>query len=410
MTRNILIVTQYFPPEIGGGSQRSWGFAAELSNLDTNVIVLTPFPSYLMHKDERKIKYKLYEKSVENRLTIFRTFVLATDRGGFVKRLLYYFSFNVSSLFVALIHIRRIDFVLTISPPLFNGITGVLIKKIKKSKLIFDIGDLWPESAVQLGFLRNTYLIKLAEKLEKWIYRNSDFVNVVTRKTFEKVEFTHPYIPQLQYVPNFVDTENVISKGKNEQLLKKYELEDKLVFGYAGNIGSAQGVDIITKAAGRTKELNDIVYLIIGDGIERIKLENDIKKMELKNVLLLPPVNKDHIVNFISLFDVMIIPLVKNELFKITIPSKLYESMSAEIPVLLCVDGEARNIMENANCGIFVEPENHIMLSEKVIQFHSNKSLISELGTNGRISVLNNFSRQKVIKSFYEDVILNNLP
>ena len=93
--KSLLIVTQYFPPEIGGGSQRSWGFADELSNMDLNIIVITPFPSYLMNKHERKTKFKLFERSSENRLLIYRTFVLATDRGGFIKRLLYYFSFTL---------------------------------------------------------------------------------------------------------------------------------------------------------------------------------------------------------------------------------------------------------------------------------------------------------------------------
>ena len=398
--KNLIIVSQYFPPEIGGGSQRSFGFASELSRPDLNVTVVTPFPSYLMHKDEVKIKFKLYEKSVENNLTIYRTFVLATDRGGFLRRIAYYLSFTFSAILTLLLKIKNIDYIFIISPPLFTGITGVLTKKFKSAKLIFDIGDLWPESAIQLGFLKNSFAVKLAQKLECWIYKHSDIVNVVTKSTYQELKEQHPDIKNLAYVPNFVETSFVRRINKNEELLEKYNLRNKIVFGYAGNIGSAQGVKIIIDAAKQTSGYDEIKYLIIGEGIDKQDLEREIKSNELSNVLLLPPFSKDEIVKYISLFDVMIIPLVKNDLFKITIPSKLYESMSSEIPVLLCVDGEAREIVENANCGLYVEPENSVMLAEKVLTLYNDRNLITELGKNGRSVAVENFDRKKIILNF----------
>ncbi len=199
--KKLLIITQYFPPEIGGGSQRSFGFAKELSELGVDVTVVTPFPTYLMKKEDVKTKFKLYEKTKENGITVYQTFVIATDRGGFFRRILYYLSFTFSSILVAIAKIKNISYIITISPPLFTGISGVLLKKIKSAKLIFDIGDLWPESAIQLGFLKNKTAIKLSEKLEKWIYKNSDLINVVTRETFKKVQLRLGNNLPLSYVP-----------------------------------------------------------------------------------------------------------------------------------------------------------------------------------------------------------------
>ncbi len=406
--KNFVIITQYFLPEIGGGSQRSFGFAEELSKFDLNITVITPFPSYLMDKKDVKTKWKLYEKSEENGLTIYRTFVFTSDRGGFFKRILYYKSFALSAFLVGWLKIKKIDYLLTISPPLFTGITGVLLKKFKKAKFVFDIGDLWPESAVQLGFLKNKIAIKLAEFLERWIYKNSDAVNVVTLQTHEKVKKNHPEIKNLHYIPNFVNTSLINKLEKDKQLSAKLNLNGKIVYGYAGNIGSAQGVDIMVKAAALTKDIENIIYLIIGEGVDRKKLESFIKDNDLKNVILLNPVSKDYILSYISLFDVMVIPLVKNDLFKITIPSKLYESMAAEIPVLLCVDGEARRIVEETNCGFYVEPENHNMLAEKVREFNDNKTLIESLGSKGREKVMDQFARHVVIKNFHDNFIQNH--
>ena len=407
--KKLLLITQYFPPEIGGGSQRSFGFAKELADLGVDVTVVTPYPTYLMKKEEVKTKFKLYEKTSEHGITIYQTFVIATDRGGFFRRILYYLSFTFSSIIVTLAKIKNIGYIITISPPLFTGISGVLLKKIKSAKLIFDIGDLWPESAIQLGFLKNKTAIGLSEKLEKWIYKNSDLINVVTKETFKKVQLRLGHHLPLSFVPNFVDTKTICCPEKDPELLSKYNLIGKKVFGYAGNIGSAQGVQIITEAAKTTLENKDIVYLIIGDGVDKAKLVNDIQTNKLDNVVLIPPVNKDEIVRYISLFDAMIIPLVKNDLFKITIPSKLYESMAAKIPVLLCVDGEARKIVEESNCGLFVEPENSVMLAEKVEMFVNRPDLLIEYGQNGNRVAKERFDRNVVIKNFFNQHLNGSL-
>jgi glycosyltransferase involved in cell wall biosynthesis len=402
--KNFIIITQYFPPEIGGGSQRSIGFTEELRKFGLNVIVVTPFPSYLMDKAKIKTRFRLFEKYTEDGITVYRTFVYASDRGNFFKRMFYYLSFTISAALVSLTEIRKINYVLTISPPLFTGLVGLILKYLKSAYFIFDIGDLWPESAIQLGFLKNRLTIWLSEKLERIIYRGSDSINVVTNLTLQKFQIKHDYVKRVLLVPNFVDTEKIKKTEKNIDLVNKLKINNKIVYGYAGNIGSAQGLKIITDAAKLTIENSSIIYLIIGDGIEKETLQKDIMEHGLDNVIFLPPVPRDLIMDYIALFDAMIIPLVKNELFKITIPSKLYECMAAELPVLLCVDGEAKKIMEKYNCGIFVEPENATMLAEKVNFLYNNQKIVIELGRNGRKGATQEFDRKLIVRKFYNAI------
>ncbi len=406
VNKKLLIITQYYPPEIGGGSQRSAGFAEELSDLGVDITVLTPFPSYLMVKNNKNSKFKLFEVSKVNNINICRTLVYASDRGNAIKRMFYYLSFTLSSLIFVIFKIKKIDYVLTISPPLFTGIVGVIVKKFKSAKLIFDIGDLWPESIILLGYLRNKLVIKLATGLEKYIYKQSDLINVTTYQTLIKLKQQYDFIKNILLVPNFVEESKFLKRSQSNEILTKYKLKNKLILGYAGNIGICQGIEIITQAAKRTRDLSNVVYVIIGDGVEKNLVSDSIKKNNLNNVLLLPPVPREEINDYISVFDAVIIPLVKNEIFEITIPSKLYEAMASEKMVLICVDGEARKIVEEANCGIYIEPENSQMLAEKIRYLNENRSLISDLGKNGKETARNKYSRTKIVKDFYNQLNL----
>jgi glycosyltransferase involved in cell wall biosynthesis len=402
--RSIVIITQYYPPEVGGGAMRAAGIAEGLHNLGVEVHVIAPQPSYMLPSEKGNSFRKLFDKYERDGIVVYRPFVFATNRRGFVSRLVYYLSFSLAAIITSCFYIKDKDVVLTISPPLFTGIVGVFVKKLKKAKLIFDIGDLWPESAIKLGFLKNSLLIKMAQWLETWIYRNSDAINVVTEQTKHKLSVEYPELKKIFYVPNFVNTELILRQRKDEELCKEMGLTGKIVFGYAGNIGGAQGIRIITTAAQMVKNREDIVFLIIGDGIEKTNLDITIKENGLSNVLSLPTVPQHQMNRYYSLFDFSIIPLVRNDLFKMTIPSKLYECMAAEIPIILCVDGEAREIIHQAEAGHFVEPEDHETLSELILNVAENIEHEKGRGVNGRCYVKKFFERDDIILSLKKSV------
>ena len=402
--RSILIITQYYPPEVGGGAMRSAGIAEGLTKLGVEVRVIAPQPSYMMQSDKSIGSRKWIDEYVQDGITIYRPFVYSFDRKGFFNRILYYISFMISAMITAFIHIKNVDVVMTISPPLFTGVVGVFVKKLVGAKMIFDVGDLWPESAIRLGFLKNRFLIKLSRILEHWIYKNSDGINLVTELTKEKFANENPSITSLFYVPNFVNTEFIQRHHKDLELCDKYALYGKIVFGYAGNIGGAQGINIIIMAAKLLRHREDIVFFLIGDGIEKSALDKAIKENALKNIIYIPPVSQKLMNRYYSLFDFSIIPLVMNELFRMTIPSKLYECMAAEIPVILCVDGEAKSIIEQAEAGYYVEPENHESLVEAIINATKNLEGGKEMGKGARSFVQRYFERDKIIAQLKKNI------
>ncbi|HEX9007565.1 MAG TPA: glycosyltransferase family 4 protein [Bacteroidota bacterium] len=402
--KKIVIVTQYFPPEIGGAAHRSVGFAEELATLGADVTVIAPFPSYLMHGGRPRFRFRLFERERRENFVVYRTFVAMNNRRSFGKRLVYYLSFTLSAILVLLLRIKEADYIMAISPPIFTGIVGIVAKRLRAAIFVLDVGDLWSEAAVQLQILRKPSSIRRARRFERWVYQNADHINLVTRRTFDRLCDDRSLRARMSLVPNFVDTTFIMKGPPHTNLARHLGLSGKMVFGYTGNIGHAQGIQNIVHAAQLTRQIEDIIYLIIGEGVEQPDVERLIRDHALNNVILHPPVSREEIPAFLSLIDVMIIPLVKAELFKETGPSKLYESMAAEIPVILCVDGEARRIVERSRCGVYVEPGDPVQLAGAVLDFYQHPERIGELGPNGRTMAVEQFAIEKVVGEFWEEL------
>jgi glycosyltransferase involved in cell wall biosynthesis len=402
--KSVLVITQYYPPEIGGGSQRSSGIVEGLKQLGVEVTVIAPFPTYLMRDHERVTPWKFWEEQKIAGVRIIRSYVLSTNRNNFIKRIGYYISFALSAFINGWLHMKKTDVIITICPPLLTGITGVLLKRLKGAKLMVDIGDLWPEFAIQLGLLKNKSLIKISKKIEDYIYRSSDALNLVTEKTYDLVRQLHPYLAKTFYNPNFVDTNLIYKIPKDAALSRKFNLEGKTVIGYAGNIGCAQGFGIISEAAKLLKGNKEVVFFIIGHGVDAVKLNREIVISQLDNIVLSPPISRGEISRYLALFDFAVIPLLKIDVSLITIPSKIYTCMAAELPILLCIDGESRQIIEKADAGIFVEPENAAMLVDKINFLIQHKEAAAAMGKQGREYVKNHFDQSVIISKLMNDL------
>ncbi|SKA96475.1 Glycosyltransferase involved in cell wall bisynthesis [Caloramator quimbayensis] len=401
---NILFLTQYFPPEVGAPQNRIFEFAKRLKDNGHDITVLTAMPNYPKGEIYEGYKGKSFLVEDMDGIEVVRTSIYATKSKGFVKRLLNYFSFTFSSVFQGLKHIKKpIDVVITESPPLFLGWSGYVISKRLRAKYVFNISDLWPESAVKLGVLNNKLFIALSTYLEEFCYRKADIITGQTRGIVDNIS-GRGFKDKTYLVTNGVDTKLFGKDKANFEFIRENNLEGKFIAGYAGIHGIAQGLEVIIKAADILKDYKDIVFVFVGDGPEKQKLIEMKEDLNLKNVLFLPVQPKKNMPGIVACFDCAIVPLKKLDLFKGALPSKMFETLASKVPIVLSVEGEAKEFIENANGGICVEPENEKEIAQAVLKLYKEPELKKQLGEDGRKYIEENYDRDKITRRF-EDIL-----
>lgn len=402
---NILILSQYFPPETGAPQNRLHSLALHLAKLNCKVEILTAMPNYPKMEIHHDYKNTFYRLEKDGPLTIYRSWIFTKKSYNIIYRLLNYFSFVLSSILVGLFKIKRQDIILCESPPLFLGITGLILKLSKGAKLVFNVSDLWPESAEKLGIIKSKLLLKLSYNLESLLYRKSVLVTCQTQGIVKNIINRFPKVTTY-WLPNGIDfkyhkTNSVINKLRARLNLSKNDF----VLVYAGVMGYAQGLETVIVAAEALKAQSEIKFLLIGDGPEKTKLIKLAQNKELRNLVFLPHKPRNEVLRIISACDSYIVPLKKNELFMSAIPSKLFEPLAMGKPILLGVDGEARQLfIERGNCGLFFEPENAAELTQCINVLVNNKSLAKEMGEKGRQFVTEHFDRQNIAIEFYHEL------
>lgn len=398
----LLILSQYFPPETGAPQNRLYELATKLKALGVNVTVLTAMPNYPKMEIFDEYKGKNYHFEMIDDIPVHRTRIFVSEKKSILHRLLNYFSFTLSSYLKGR-KFDDFDFILCNSPPLFLGYTAIALSKKLNAKLIFNVSDLWPESAEKLGIVTNKRLLKLAYSLEEKCYQHAELVTGQTQGIVSDIKNRFPH-KDVYWLPNganlnVLNPDNVNAEGSFRQ---KHKIDkDDLVFFYGGIHGHAQGLDLIIHAAAKITNPK-IKFVLLGDGplkSELLKLKN---KYNVSNIIFADPVAKSDIPQIISEIDISLVPLKNLPLFKGAIPSKIFEILAMEKPILLGVDGEAKELfIKEGNAGWFYEPENLEMLVKQINWIASNSNEVIQKGKNGREYVTRNFDRQRIAESFF---------
>ncbi|MBU1076014.1 MAG: glycosyltransferase family 4 protein, partial [Spirochaetes bacterium] len=311
----LLFLTQYFPPEVGAPQNRIYEMARELSGKGHDISVLTGMPNYPSGKILPGYKGNLFLRESMDNIRVYRSWLYARTTNNVFLRLVNYFSFTISS-FIAGLCISRSDVIIVESPPLFLGITGFLLSRLKRMRFVFNISDLWPESAVKLGVVSNRCIIRLAEGLEMFLYKRADLITVQTRGIYKSITSRGFAKNKVEVITNGVDIEFLRPMIKDREWLKKVKGEKRFIIGYLGNHGIAQKLDTIIEAAVMLVKNRDILFLLAGDGPEKNRLIKSIRKLKLTNIRMLPVQKKNVIPELLSVIDLCIVPLRKLDLFK----------------------------------------------------------------------------------------------
>lgn len=401
----ILFLTQYCPPEVGAPQNRIFEFAKQLKGFGHEVTILTAMPNYPRGEVFEEYRGKKFVKEELEGINIVRTKIYATKEKTFTKRLCNYLSFTFSSVFQGAKYIEKQDVIITESPPLFLGWSGYILSKLKGAKFIFNVSDLWPESAIKLDMLHNKLFIKLSVWLEEFCYRKAAAVTGQTQGIVDNIVQRGFSKDKVHLITNGVNTEFYKKENYDEEFRKTICDKDDFVLCYAGIHGLAQGLEVIIEAMDILKEYDKIKFVFIGDGPEKQKLIKMKADRNLKNITFLPLQPKSNMPKIIASMDSTIIPLKKLELFKGALPSKMFEALSAEIPIILSAEGEAERLINNAQAGIVVEPENPNKIAEAILKLYNNVEYRKTLGENGRKYVKENYSRESISRKLEKILI-----
>lgn len=404
----IVILTQYFPPEIGAPQNRLFELAVRLQKKGAEITVLTAMPNYPQMSIQENYRGKFYCSEEMEGLQILRSWIFVSKSKSIALRLLNYFSFVFSSFWIGLVKLKKHDYLLCESPPLFLGITAYLLKKTKGSKLIFNVSDLWPESAEKLGLVTNKFFLNSATKLEEFLYKKSSLISGQTQGIVKNIQQRFPQ-KKVYWLPNGVDLNfyNFSNSSSNWRIQNNFK-ENDFVFFYAGIIGHAQGLEVILNAAALLKNNTQLKFVLLGSGPEKEKLILLKEELKLQNVFFFDAVAKSQMPEIVAAIDVSIIPLKKLDLFKGAIPSKIFENLAMKKPILLGVEGEAKELfIDEGKCGWAFEPENEKDLAEKIIQSVGQKENLAEFGNNGYNYVKLKFTRDLIAENFWNFLIQN---
>ncbi len=403
----ILILTQYFPPEVGAPQNRLFELAVRLQKQGVHITVLTAMPNYPQMKIHDAYKGKTYARENIQGLDVHRSWIYVTTSKGIAKRLLNYFSFVFTSFWIGLFKVKKHDYILCESPPLFLGITAYMLKVIKRSQLIFNVSDLWPESAEKLGLVTNKTMLNWATKLEEFLYRKSVIVTGQTQGIVRNIQERFPS-KTVYWLPNGVDLSLFDSVNVSSDWRQKngFDNSDFLLL-YAGIIGHAQGLEVIINAAARVQNEKAIKFILLGSGPVKQELIELKEKLGVKNVFFFDAVGKSEMPSITAAIDVAVIPLKKLDLFKGAIPSKIFENLAMKKPLLLGVEGEAKELfIDRGEAGLCFEPENDEDLAKKVLSFYNDPKALTAMGQNGFEYVKENFTRDLIAHRFW--VFLND--
>jgi colanic acid biosynthesis glycosyl transferase WcaI len=394
----VVLLTHYFPPEVGAPQARLYELASRAAVAGHTVTVITGFPNYPngVIPDAYRGRFRM-EETLDG-IRVIRTWVYATPNRGFVRRILNHLSFAFSSL-TAVRRLGPVDVFFVESPPLFTGLAALAYRRLKRAPYVFNVSDIWPQSAVELGALRNRYLVWLAERLELHLYRMAARVSIVTPGMLERLASRGVPREKLVLLTNGVDTETFRPAPPKLELARSLDLDERKIFLYAGTHGMAQGLDTVLEAARRTKDA-EVLYVLAGEGAEKESLVKKAQSEAIQNVRFLSNQPKQVMPDLLRLAYATIVPLRRVELFKTALPSKMFESMACAKPIVASLWGEAADLVTSSGSGVVVSPEDPDALRDAVEQLAANPDRARKLGDNGRRYVLANFDRRQIAERF----------
>jgi len=406
----ILLIHQMFLEKDDGGGSRFNQMTSKWAELGHEVTVLAGMVHYATGKKRDKYKGKYtYRDQYGDGVEVIRCHVSESYNSNFMGRLWAYFSFVFSSIYAGLFKAKgKYDIILVTSPPLFVAITAYALSILKRLPFVFEVRDLWPESAIDTGVLTNKWIIKFSYWFEKFIYNRAKLINVLTPAFRDKL-ISNKGVPRdkVIFIPNAADfsiSENILKGFDRDAFRREHNLEHRKVITYVGAHGVANHlIQAVDTAQLLRASHPEVLFLLIGAGMRKEHLEAEVKKRNLQNVRFIGMVPKTEVFKYIMASDFGASILKKVDTFKTIYSNKTFDYMACKRPIMMVIDGVSRKLVEDSNSGIYIEPENPQDFKNKIVQLISmNDSELERMGEYGYNYAKKYFDRDKLAIEFVE--------
>lgn len=389
----ILFLCQYYPPEPGAPAARTHEHAREWVRMGHDVTVVCGIPNHpdgvvpLTYRD-----HFVYDELHED-VRVLRCWFLTAPNQGRIRRSLAFISFMFAALFWALARGGRADVVMATSPQLLCGLAGYLVALTKRCPFVLEVRDLWPQQIIDLGVLHNRHIIKQLYALEWFLYEKAKAV--VTVAEAAKRDIVERGIPseKVYTITNATDLNFFQPKPREGGLRYRYGWRDLTLVMYIGTHGLSQGLEVVLESAKLLQEQTNLRFVFVGSGAERQALMQRAAAMELTNTEFIPSQPREEMPDFYAAADICLVPLKRRDIFLTNIPSKMFEIMACGRPMILGVEGQAKQLLQEAGAGIAVPPEDAQALARAIASLAEHPEQCQLYGNAGRKHMEEHYSR-----------------
>ena len=407
---HILFLTDNFPPEGNAPATRTYEHAKEWIKLGHQVTIITCAPNFPEGRVFDGYINNWFSKEIVDGIEVRRVKTYITANEGFIKRILDFVSFMITS-FIAGLFVKKPDVIVGTSPQFFTAVSAWALSAVRFKPFVFELRDIWPASITAVGAMKDSFAIRMLEKLEMFLYRRANLIISVTHAFKRELVTRGVDAHKIEVVLNGVDLSKYRPAEKDEQLAMEYNLNGKFVAGYIGTHGLAHSLETLVGAAELLKQRKDIVFLFAGGGSGSNLVKKLVAEKKLNNVVIMGRQDKSLMPKIWSLCDLSIVHLKNAPLFKSVIPSKIFESMGMGIPILIGVpEGEATDIVTETGAGIVIPPENSAEIASAILRLVGDSYQLHELKHNSFIAA-QKFDRKNLalqMSNYLEKLCINN--
>lgn len=401
----ILYVSQYFPPEMGAPAARVHELSREWVRLGHKVTVLTGFAHHPVGVKARQDRFKLTRRETKDGIDVIRVYVYATANKGTARRMLSYFSFMLSASLIGCLRAGRPDIIIATSPHLLCGFVGYLLAKAMRVPFVFEVRDLWPESILAIDAMQDNIIISGLRGLANFLYNHCDRIVTVGEGYLRSIKSLYGISEgKMSIIHNGIDTELFLPGPKANEVRREFGWQDKFVLLYIGTHGMAHGLSSVLEVAGELRDEKRLLFVFVGEGAEKDNLKELAARLQLENVQFIGQQAKDRVPLFYAGCDLGVVTLRDSPRFQEVLPSKIFEYLGMERPILLAVGGEARRLVESAGAGEYVPPENVSAMVSAIRRLSRDSKGLEDMGKSGRQYVLKHYDR-RVLAERYLDIL-----